>query len=180
MMVFIDGENVVCRYQDMIGAGRKPHADTKHRPDVYAWNSRAIEPVTYNHSLLSATYYTSAVAAHEEIAKINAELRALAVISQRAPLPVTLTPFVNKTEKRQRASKGVDIRLCVDMLSHVHNDNVDTVVLVTGDGDFEPLVQEAKRSGKSVVIAAFSSGLNERLRLAADHFHELDNNFLRL
>ena len=39
-----------------------------------------------------------------------------------------------KKESRSRSGKGVDIQLSVDMLSHVFRGNVDSVLLMSGDG----------------------------------------------
>lgn len=168
------------RYQAMLAAGRQPsNATLYHRPDVCVWNRLALYYVNHGHETVSVTYYTSAVADHDEIETIEQELRVLDVAQQhRETLDVYLTPFVKKRSRNQRRSKGVDIRLCVDMLGHVHRNNVDTVALFTGDGDYEPLIDEAKRSGKRVVIGAFSEGLSRRLKIAADYFLDLDKVFL--
>ena len=42
-------------------------------------------------------------------------------------------------------AKGVDIALTKDLLSHAFLDNYDAVVLVAGDGDYVPVVEELKR-----------------------------------
>jgi uncharacterized LabA/DUF88 family protein len=46
--------------------------------------------------------------------------------------------------------------------------------LVTGDGDFLPIIKEAIRHGKQVYLAAFSTGLNKKLLNHVDHFIDLD------
>jgi uncharacterized LabA/DUF88 family protein len=49
-------------------------------------------------------------------------------------------------------------------------------VLVTGDGDYLPVVEEVKRFGKRVVLAFFEhseAGLSPELRRAADEFYRL-------
>lgn len=51
----------------------------------------------------------------------------------------------------------------------------DVVVLVTGDGDFVPLVEYLKWGlGRSVEVAAFGRTSSARLREAADHFYDLE------
>lgn len=47
-------------------------------------------------------------------------------------------------------------------------EQADTVVLVSGDGDFVPLVKHLKRAGKRVEVAAFGDGLAVDLASAAD------------
>jgi uncharacterized protein (TIGR00288 family) len=89
-------------------------------------------------------------------------------------LPNALTPYVLKKSSKSVKAKGVDIRMCVDVLHHTVNDNLDAVLLLTGDGDFLPLVHEVIRAGKQLYVAAFSEGLNEEIRRAADQFQCLD------
>ncbi len=51
----------------------------------------------------------------------------------------------------------------------------DVVVLVTGDGDFVPLVEYLKWGlGRSVEVAAFGRTSSARLREAADRFYDLE------
>lgn len=75
---------------------------------------------------------------------------------------------------QSRSGKGVDIRLCVDVLTHVYRRNTDAILLMSGDGDYEPLVEEVLRSGVQVYLSAFSSGFNPRLRNIVDAYYELD------
>src|SRR4051812_22386937 len=64
------------------------------------------------------------------------------------------TPHVFK-RSGTRHSKGVDIALTNEMLSHAFRDNYDSAALVSGDGDYVPLVEEVKRIGKRVHVWFF-------------------------
>jgi uncharacterized LabA/DUF88 family protein len=48
-------------------------------------------------------------------------------------------------------------------------------MLLAGDGDYIPLIEEVKRSGKLCYISAFSSGLNKKLIDISDKFYCLDH-----
>lgn len=50
---------------------------------------------------------------------------------------------------------------------------VDTAVLLTGDGDFLPLVEHLQGLGKRVEIMAFSQTTSEELKRQADGFYDL-------
>jgi uncharacterized LabA/DUF88 family protein len=63
------------------------------------------------------------------------------------------------------------------MLTHAFMNNYDTAVLVAGDGDYVPLVEEVKRFGKRVVLHFFQSGLSEDLKLACDAFIDVTRPF---
>ena len=87
------------------------------------------------------------------------------------------TPLVFPRDKK-RGSKGVDIALTKEMLSHAFRDNYDTAALVTADGDFIPLVEEVKRLGKRVHLWFFdASCVNPKLKLSVDRFADLSNRF---
>lgn len=66
-----------------------------------------------------------------------------------------------------------DVGMAVDAIRIAGS--LDTVVLVTGDGDFIPLVEYLKWGlGKTVEVAAFSRSTSARLKEAADNFITLD------
>ena len=54
------------------------------------------------------------------------------------------------------AQKGVDVKLALDVLDFAHEDRLDVAVLITGDGDFVPLVHKITSLGKQALIAHFT------------------------
>lgn len=57
---------------------------------------------------------------------------------------------------------------------------LDTVVLVSGDGDFLPLVDHLRRAlGCRVEVIAFGKSASGKLKEAADHFTDLESNLQR-
>ena len=52
---------------------------------------------------------------------------------------------------------------------------LDTIVLVSGDGDFTDLVEHAKSLGCRVEVVAFGKTTSNKLKEAADFFMDLDN-----
>jgi uncharacterized LabA/DUF88 family protein len=50
---------------------------------------------------------------------------------------------------------------------------VDTIVLVSGDGDFVPLAEYLKNNGRRVEVMAFGRSASGKLREAADEFIDL-------
>lgn len=70
------------------------------------------------------------------------------------------------------AKKGDwDVGLAIDAISTAPK--LDVVVLVTGDGDFVPLVQFLQFQGLRVEIMAFSETASAKLREQADSFVDL-------
>ena len=58
MMIFIDGENLVLRYQNSLKQGRVPNDGTFHIKDVAVWRTEFSNPAQW-HEILRVTYYTS-------------------------------------------------------------------------------------------------------------------------
>ena len=52
--------------------------------------------------------------------------------------------------------------------------HVDTVLILSGDGDFAALVQEVAARGRRIYVGAFSKGFNPKLSERADLFIDLD------
>ncbi len=64
-----------------------------------------------------------------------------------------------------------DVGIAVDAIRTA--DIVDTVVLVSGDGDFIPLVEYLKNQGRRVEVMAFGPSASGKLREIVDEFIDL-------
>jgi len=176
-MLFVDGENLTIQAQKHFGSRLTPGRCFKQ--DVFVWfpEQRATgsmfgsnyAPDLYGEAVRSY-YYTSLTGTDDDITTVRADLRAIG-----------FEPRVFKREFKGRPSKGVDIALATDLLGHAFRNNFDAAVLIAGDGDYVPMVEEVKRLGKRVYVAflANDSGLNSRLQLAADEFFSLEAWFKR-
>ena len=73
--------------------------------------------------------------------------------------------------------KKVDINIAIDIISFAYEDIYDTAVLVSGDGDFVPIVKKVKELDKNVEIWAFKYSLANALRdtLEPINIHYLDD-----
>jgi uncharacterized LabA/DUF88 family protein len=184
MMVFADGENMVMRFQNMVEEGRKPRDDISYERDVYVWSPQAVRPDL--HHVLRATYYTYVVGTPERVDAMSDTIKSLKFQQYFRPmsdiaekLGNKLSSCVFKKDKQNRSAKGVDIKMTVDVLVNAYQNNLDTVYLISGDGDYVPVLEEARRLGKRIYVAAFSSGLNSRLKNAADEFLNIDPFFFQ-
>lgn len=66
-----------------------------------------------------------------------------------------------------------DVAIAIDAIKLAPK--LDAVVLVTGDGDFSPLVEYLKNNeGCQVEVASFGKSSSAKLIEAADHFTDLD------
>jgi len=180
MMLFIDGENLVMRYQAMKEKDLIPRPNISHRVDTYVWLPTIY--ISDHYQIIRAHYYTSTSGDEEKISLINEELKDMSVKvimrSERHDVyEHNLYPVVFRRPGNSKKVKVVDIQMTVDILSHVYQDNIDVVYLISGDGDYKAVIEEVIRRGKQVHIGAFSSGLNPVLKRLADKFIDLDKEF---
>jgi len=67
-----------------------------------------------------------------------------------------------------------DVGIAIDTVRLAHA--VDTIILVTGDGDFIPLIEYLRSLGKRVEVAAFSRATSGKLKKdTVDNFIELES-----
>jgi len=74
--------------------------------------------------------------------------------------------------KRDR-EKGIDILLATDMLSQAYVGGYDSMILVSGDGDYAPVLEEIKKMGKRVENAFLEESRSNALRRVSDIFVDL-------
>ena len=74
------------------------------------------------------------------------------------------------------AKKGDwDVGIAMDAIELGHR--LDTIIIVSGDGDFQPLVEHLMRAiGCRVEVVAFGKTTSKKLIEASDHFTDLDEN----
>ena len=188
IMFFIDGENIVCRYQAMLGKGFVPKIEVCHEQDVYAWQQGLVVRMDVEEiEIIRAYYYTSVVGDDVKVRSVVDDLKKLQAraegrLFRRSSQIVYhhLYPVVFKKAKQSNKTKVVDIQLAVDVLTHVYQNNLDTVCLFSGDGDYKAVINEVIRRGKQIYIAAFSDGLNLELKQLADKIIDLDHAFFDL
>ena len=71
----------------------------------------------------------------------------------------------------KRRTNSIDVMLAVECADFIHkHPQVETYVLVTGDGDFIPLVSLLRSQGKNVVVIGVSEATSYHLIESADHF----------
>lgn len=74
-------------------------------------------------------------------------------------------------KSQKRRTNSIDVMLAVECADFLHkHPQVDTYVLVTGDGDFIPLVSLLRSQGKNVVVIGVSEATSYHLIESADQF----------
>ena len=179
--VLADGENLLLRFKASLEKGDKERQETIYIPDVIVWHPQITR--AFPMEVIRASYYTTQVGDDK---KLNDARNLITGFVYEFKLSQSegygegrLVPHVFKKERTSKKTKSVDINLTIDALRHTYNDSLDTLFLLSGDGDYIPLIQEVMRQGKKVVIGAFINGLNRALLHIADNFVNLDKLLLK-
>ena len=79
---------------------------------------------------------------------------------------------VNDSGEEFHIIKGDDIHLAIDIAKVVYENVCDKVILISGDGDFEPAIRLVKEKGKVINICYFKDNISKNI------FNISNNNFL--
>ena len=180
-ILFVDGENLVFRYQEEIRLGRIPADGVIHEPDCFVWHP-GITSVSH-FDLFRVCYYTTVVGSDDYIEQIRQKLAKIvfrATAMGPSHISGQIVPRVFKKPQKSTKTRSVDIHLIIDVLQYAHLNAVDLIYLASGDQDYLPLIENVMRQGKQVYISAFSSGLGKPLAYSCDEFFDLDKFFFKL
>jgi uncharacterized LabA/DUF88 family protein len=187
-MFFVDGENLVLRYKGMLEKGYKPLNGTNYEEDVFVWHPDIIRNTSRD--IVRVTYYTSAAGDEGKILSISEEIKKVKYFFKGQPYAIGsggfgeskseqyygyIFPCVFKKESKSLRSRLVDISITIDMLNYASPTNLDAMYLVSGDGDFLPLIKAVMRKGMRVHLMALSDGLNPQLPISVDEFECIDD-----
>ncbi len=70
----------------------------------------------------------------------------------------------DKISKSGAIEKKVDIKIAIDIISLAYEDVYDTAILISGDGDFLPVIKKVKKLNKKVELWAFRYSLANTLK----------------
>ena len=166
VMVFIDGNNV---YHGLKRLGQGTWVDVYGLACLLSGADRRVVRVHYYNSLPDQT---------EDPDRYRKAMQYI----ERARRTSYVRVSLGRLELRPggvHVEKGVDVNIAVDMLTNAVNDNYDTAILVSGDGDFADVLIAVGDLGKSVENAYFGSGRSRHLSNACDVFTEITDQMVR-
>ncbi len=177
-MMFVDGENLTIQGQKVAKAeGVELMEGPFYQPDTFLWvpgptHSGFLRTLAGRSPLsapapIQSHYYTSVVGNDQELQSLSRQVR-----------EAGFKPHIFKKSKKAEKSKGVDISLARDVLVHGFEGGFSYALLIAGDQDYLPLVQELQQRRLAVFVSFFQNGLGRKLRAEADFFFPLDRVFL--
>lgn len=78
----------------------------------------------------------------------------------------TIKTSFDKITFNDAIEKKIDIQIAIDIISFAYEDAYDIAVLVSGDGDFVPVVKKVKELDKGVEVWAFKYSFANALKEA--------------
>ncbi|MCG8038560.1 MAG: NYN domain-containing protein [Candidatus Thiodiazotropha taylori] len=176
-VLLIDGENLVFRYQEMLKEGKLPLKDTIHIENCFVWNSSFLDIFEFN-DIIRVAYYTTVVGDEDKVTEVKekisqSEYHFVTLAEQN--WVGTLVPYVYKKNKNGMKTKSVDINLTIDALRYAYGDSVDQIIIMSGDGDYIPVLREIMGRGKMVQAIALSNGLNPEIKYNVDDLIIIDD-----
>lgn len=166
VMIFIDGSNM---YHNMMANFRKASID---------YNKLSLKLTGENRELIRTYYYNCPLDQNKDVLAYKAQQRFLSNLYRTTDLEVKLGRLQRKSDGTT-TEKGVDVKLAVDMLVKAYRNHYDVAILISGDGDFAQVVQEAKDQAKHVELAVFPNQRCYILRQVADRAIELTADFMK-
>ena len=151
--VYIDGAN----FYGGLTTINPRYTDTKFDFKKY------IEKIVSNRNLISVKYYNASLKQ-----QINAEIfkkqqKLFSRLRSCDKFEVILCKRQKRTDsagKHYFMIKGDDIHLAIDMLNDACENKFDTAILLSGDGDFAPLVKYVRKKGKKVEDYHFTENIS--------------------
>jgi len=180
-MIFVDGENFAIRGQEILSELIEQGLSNPFcEPSTFLWlpsanQARILEWYGLNRILfppaIRSYYFTALISGNNK--KLNDVMDKLKALD--------FDPHVFAAKKGEedatRSSKLVDQSLTVSALHHAYQDNYDTALIISGDADYIPLIEELKSIGKRVHLAFFREIVRDPIRRAADRFIDLTEIF---
>lgn len=178
-MMFVDGENLIMRYQELAAKGKRPRDGVVHEQDCFVWHPDLTRQGSH-FNFVRVTYYTSVVGDEPKVLEVKGKLaRIVFLCSPGANETLTgqIVPVIFKKPAKSQKTRSVDIRIVLDVMRYAFSNSIELVYLASGDGDYLPLISEVMRHGTQVYAGAFSSGLNPEIPHSVDEFCDLDGIF---
>lgn len=181
VQAFVDGENLVMRYQAMVDAGANPREGVVHVPNSFVWHPDVTTWSCFD--MQRVTYYTSASGDQQNVADLRKRIAGTHFdysheFDHGVPQgSAQLVPKVFHKITKSQKTRNVDINIVIDMMRAAHTSSVELLLLLSGDGDYLPVIEECMRQGKTVWAMSFSSGLNQNIPTSVDLYVDLDDIF---
>ncbi len=158
--IFIDGSNLYNGMRDNLSNTR--------------FNLQELVAQLLGKRQLVRTYYYNALLTEDYENDLREGQQRFFESLRRIPFTTVRLGRLHRRFDGTLVEKGIDVAIAVESLSLAYEDAYDTVLLVSGDGDYVQLVEAIKRKGKHVECAMFRNQSAGVLLEYVDVFRPLD------
>jgi len=154
--VYIDGAN----FYHGIKSINEKYTDTKFDFENF------IKKIIKDSILISVYYYNAPLKQELNPIPYKKQQKLLQRLQNTPNFKIVLCKRQKKIDgdgKEYHVIKGDDIHLAIDMLTDAYENKYDKAILISGDGDFAPVVNYIKRKGKNVENYYFEGNLSQAL-----------------
>lgn len=81
---------------------------------------------------------------------------------------------LSKNDSEEKIQKGVDVNIACNMLKHAFENQYDTAVILSGDGDFLPAIGMIRNMGKGVEGSGFDCSTSNDVRINCTKWHSIN------
>jgi len=148
--VYIDGANFVYGLKSLNPKYSDYHFDFEN----------FIKKIIGKDDLIKIFYYNASLKQEINPRRFKEQQKLLARLKKVIKCKVVLCKRqkrFNKADEAYYTIKGDDINLALDMLRDACKDKYDKAILISGDGDFIPLLKYVKEENKEVEIYTFKN-----------------------
>jgi uncharacterized LabA/DUF88 family protein len=179
VMVFVDGSNLYHGLKETLGHAR---VDFQRFCSQLCGSSRR---------LVHVHYYNVPLRQADDPARYARQQKFFAQLRKIPHSTIHLGRLVDRERQEScpecsanyaveyQTEKGVDVQIASHMLTFAFDNQYDTAILVSEDGDFAPVVAEVLRLNKQVENAEFPRRIPSFLSRACSRVTPLDDAFLQ-
>ncbi len=146
--IYIDGANFVYGLKTLNPKYSDYHFDFR----------RFIKKIIGNDDLIDIFYYNASLKQDINPRRFKEQQKLLARLRKITRCKIILCKRqkrFDKDDEEYYTIKGDDINLALDMLNDAWENKYDIAVLISGDGDFVPLIKYVKNKNKEVEVISF-------------------------
>jgi uncharacterized LabA/DUF88 family protein len=165
--IYIDGANFVYGMKSLSPKYSDYHFDFEGFIKKIIGENNLIDVLYYNASLKQAVNPRRFKEQQKLLARLRKITKCKVVLCKRQKR-------FDKDDEEYYTIKGDDINLALDMLNDAWENRYDKAILLSGDGDFAPLIKYVKNKNKKVEVISFYELASKNLLNEADKFGFID------
>ena len=165
--VFIDGANFVYGLKTL----NPKYSDYRFDFDKF------IKKIVGKDELINIFYYNASLKQEVNPRRFKEQQKLLSRLRKITKCKVVLCKRqkrLNKYDEEYYTIKGDDINLALDMLNDAWENKYDKAILISGDGDFTPLLKYVKNKNKEIEVISFYELTSKNLIDEADNYFWID------